>query len=211
MTAFSLRRPFVIVLPLLLLVALPRSSRAASAGGKDDKVIRVRKFEGLGSRALIRTPEYQARTSITRAIKPPSKWGQIILTYDSYPDWIDDLTVQFHALALATEKGQRKYSLYKLTVRYGDIEKGRTHTATAFLHPKALKRFGNLVAVAVEVSHEGKIIATKSEKDAQIPEEWWKKEKVTGSKDVTARSEYLVDRSKSPFALINIDDHEVIR
>jgi len=215
------QRALVVILPSLLLFAhstmaqqrMNSGARKPTAGSSasEEQIIRVRKFEGRGSRAMIQAPEYEARTSVTRSVKPPSEWGMITLTYDSSPDWIDDLTVQFHALALTSEKGQRKYSLYTLTVRYGDIEKGRNHVATAFLRPQALKRFGELVAVAVEVTHDGKIIATESDEGTKLPEQWWKNEAVTGSKDVTIRSGYLLDRSKSPFALINIVDQEVIR
>ena len=134
-----------------------------------------------------------------------------MVTYDTYPEWIDELTFQYFALAKRKEEGKRQYSLFKTVVRYADIQKGRSHFSTAYLHPKALERYGSLAAVAFEIVHEGKVIAEESDEDVKLPETWWKNPLVTESQEVTVHDGYLLDRSQSPFALINIDDYEFIK
>ena len=220
MDSHRLHRRIALLVPLALAFgALSASGQRLQPGGRrggeqeerPERIIRVRSLEGLGSRANVRTPEFDARTNITRGTKPQQDWVRIRLEYDTYPDWIDELTMRFHALALTTEDRRRSYSLYTKTVRYGDIEQGRSHYATAFLLPVAVKRFGDVVAVAVEVVYEGEVIAAETDTSIDMPERWWENKTVTESEGVTPRSGYLLNRQESPFALINIDDHEVIK
>ena len=52
-----------------------------------------------------------------------------------------------------------------------------------------------------------------SKAESLIPytsKEWWKDSAVLDNPSVTRRNG-LVDRSKTPFALINIDDYEVVQ
>jgi len=177
----------------------------------DKAVLKIRKLEGLGKRSLIGTPEY--RTSVSRSSKTPGEWLRVRVTYDTYPEWIDELTFQYYVLTLKTERGKRAYSLFKARVGYVDIEEGRGHMSTVFLRPSTLKKYGTQAGVAVEISHGGKVVAEESDEEssAKLPEDWWKKSNVVESQAVTVRNGYLLDRSKSPFALINIDDHEIIK
>lgn len=191
-----------------------RAARAPAARDPQqprEQILRVRSLEGLGSRGKVRTPEFDARTNITRGTRPQQEWVRIRLEYDTAPEWIDELTMRFHALSLATVDRAKAYSLYTKTVRYGDIAEGRSHYATAFLLPVAVKRYGDLVAIAVEILHDGEVIEVAQDTDIDMPERWWENKVVTESETVTLRSGYLLDRSETPFALINIDDHEVIK
>ena len=43
-----------------------------------------------------------------------------------------------------------------------------------------------------------------------LPKEWWKNDKVMNS-EMLKRRNGLIDRSKTPFALINPDDYEVVQ
>ena len=180
---------------------------AAAAGGE---IIRVRKMEGLGKRGYVKTPEFDARTSLSKGAKPAQDWVQILVEYDTEPKWIDELTFQFYALGETTEEGKKAYSFYQLTTRFSDIERGRGHLASAYLRPQAVKRYGEIVALAVEISHEGKVVAEQTETSGvKMPPKWWKDQTIIGNKDVTARPGYLLDKNQSPFALVNIDDFEV--
>jgi hypothetical protein len=176
------------------------------------EMIRIRKLVGIGNKGLIKSPEYQVRSALIRGPKPAAEWGRIIVLYDTAPEWIDEMVFQFYALAEKTEEGKKAFSFFKCSVRYVDVERGRDHVAEVFLQPAALKRFGSLVAAGVEVSIGGKVVASDSELGLKnLPETWWKDPKVVESEMVTVRDGYLVDKSKSPFSLINIDDYEVIR
>ena len=192
-------------------VAEPAAGGEKKADAKE--VVRLRKLSGLGDRALVKTPYY--RTSVTAgASSQPQDWAEIALTYDALPEWIDELVVRYYVLTMrVAEGGGKAYSLYKLSVRYVDIEKGRSHQSTAYLMPTALKRHGKVVAIGVEVVHEGQVVGEMSETDIPVPpgEKWWKNPTVVDSKIVVTREGYLLNRSDSPFRLVNIDDYPVIR
>lgn len=183
---------------------------AVAGRHSEEEIVTIRKLIGLGKQGKIKTPQY--RTNVSGGTKPEREWVQITVTYDTAPDWIDELTFQYHVLALTTTKeGKKSYSLFRDTVRYVDIERGRGHESTMFLWPNAIKRFGELMAVAVEISHEGKVVAEKSDHPKNIPEGWWKRPEVVENEMVTIRNGYLLNRSQSPFAFINMDDYESIK
>ena len=66
--------------------------------------------------------------------------------------------------------------------------------------------------MAVEfTATDGTLLAVQSEVEGpDLPAEWWKKTKVTENMNVVRR-DGLVDRSKTPFAWVNVDDYEVVK
>ncbi len=180
---------------------------------KGGDIIRLRRLTGLGERGYLKTPNYRAATVGAVSSSLPQDWAEILLTYDVIPDWIDELTMRFFVLTQREGEKGREYNLFKASVTYVDVEKGRNRMAPVYLTPVALKRYGRIVAIGVEVVHEGKVIAEMSETDVPMPagEKWWRSEKVVDSKLVTARNGYLLNRAESPFCLINIDDYPTIR
>jgi hypothetical protein len=94
-------------------------------------------------------------------------------------------------------------------VKYIDIEKGREHLSSVYLRPSTLKRYGAVVASAVEISYEGRVVAEKAESEIPMLDRWWTKSEVIENKDVTVRDGYLLDKAQTPFALVNVDDYEV--
>ena len=180
------------------------STRAAS------KVMRVKSFSGIANKNMVKTPEY--KTSINRGIKPVQSWYMIKLVYDTAPEWIDELTIRYYAMTEKKEKGKKNFSIFKTAVRYSDIEMGMRHMGVAYLHPKAMARYGDVVAVAVEVIYKGQVIQEASDvAGGGIPKDWWKNNAVTSSKSVTVRDGYLLSRADSPFAFVNYDDYEFIK
>ncbi len=180
-------------------------------GRSSESPLKIRKLNALGTRSSVSTPQY--KSDVSRGSGSPEKWHSISVLYDTSPEWLDELTVEFHVLAKTRDLETKKnvYALYKLVVRYMDIERGRGHMATAFLRPSAIKRFGDPIAVATIFSVKGKVIDEVSEESENLPEKWWKDPRVTDRAGVTMRSGYLLDRSKSPWAMINYDDYEVIK
>ena len=171
--------------------------------------VRIRKIEGLGRRGYVMTPEYEVRMTQARSAKQTQNWGQVQVDYDTEPKWIDELTIVFYAMAETLEEGKKVYSFYQLTTRYGDVEQGRGHLAAAYLRPQTLKRYGDLIAIAVEISQAGKVVAEMTE--GKMPPRWWKDTEVTGRPEVVTRAGALLERNQTPFALINIDDYEVVK
>lgn len=193
-------------------VRRPAVGRAVPAKTERD-VLRIRKLTGLGTRGKIRTPVFRA-TSSRAAINPPGDWIQITVEYSTTKDWIDELVFQYFVMSETRVDGKRAYSFFKTTVRYGDIKRSTRHFSTVFLKPNTVERYGEPIGIAVEISHAGKVVDKDSGTAASsgLPKgEWWKNPKVTDSQAVTARAGYLLNRSETPFALLDIDDYETIR
>jgi len=194
---------------LLRAAAKPPGRQPADAGSGD--AIKIKKLTGLGTQSIVKTPEYQS--SIPRGGKQPGGWAELTVVFDTGAEWIDELTFQFYALAKNAAADGDIFSLYKCSVRCSDVEKGKGHKVSVYLRPNMIKRYGQLVAVAVEISQGGKLIAEEAEKQAsmQLQKDWWKNPAVTENKKVTARDGFLLDRSQTPFAFINVDDYEVTK
>lgn len=189
--------------------AAPAAKSSGGSGGD----VRLRKITGGGRQAMIRTPRF--KTSVPETSKRPAEWARISVVYDTAPDWVDELTFRYYVLCSKTEKGKTRYSFYRETIRYGDIEKGREHVSALFIHPSAVKRYGPPVAAAVEISLDGQVVAVDSDVDqgmsSRLPPDWWTNSTVLESKEVTARDGYLLTRQNTPFASINVDDYEAIK
>lgn len=177
---------------------------------KATDAVRIRKFVGAGRQVLEKTPEY--RSSGGSAMKPRGDWAQISVTFDTEPEWIDELVFQYYVMTLKVVQGKRTYSLFKASVKYGDVERGRNHLSCVYLRPNTLKRYGDVVAAAVEILQNGKIVAAESQTEGvSLPDQWWTNPDVVGKEFVTVRDGYLLERSQTPFAFINVDDYEVPR
>jgi hypothetical protein len=183
--------------------------RTARRERTPEESMTVGKLIGVGRRGLVKTPEY--RSNVNRGAGQPREWAQIAVQYETFAEWLDDVTFQYWVLAMRKEDGQNVYSLYKKSVRYSDIAAGRDHLSTVFLRPEALERFGPVVAAAVEVTIGGTLVGEASEAEIEVPGKWWRNPQVVESPQVTAREGYLLNRVESPWALINMDDYEVIR
>lgn len=222
-SSFDCRSAALLFAASLSFVALPAAGQVvrrpavgrnpAAVAQADRDAARIRKITGLGSRGKIRTPEF--RVSSTRAsVNPPGHWIQITTEYATKPEWIDELVFQYYVITETRDAGKKLYSLFRATVRYGDVERGTRHFSTVFLKPNTVKRFGEPIGMAVEISYKGNVVATDSDvkAGAGLPDgEWWKNPHVTDSDAVKTRSGYLLNRSETPFALIDIDDYETIR
>ena len=195
-----------VLLPIMAVVVL-----GGAVYGQESDQLRVRKLTGLSNKSRIETPTYS--TDVGRGLNDAREWQAITVEYDTAPEWMDELLIQFYVLSVMRDPETKRnaYSLYKTAVRYMDIEQGRGHMAVAFLRPTALLRHGEPVAVAAVFTLEGKIVAEVSDEDAKLPEKWWSNALVTDSAATTVRDGYLIDRNKSPWALINSDDYEVIK
>jgi hypothetical protein len=175
--------------------------------------IRIRKLEGNGSRTRVMTPFFN--TDQDRGAMPAREWYRLNLIYDTAIDWIDELTIKFHVIAQVRTESGPAFSLYRKTVRYRDIKEGRNHRAVVFLRPQQIERYGEVVAAAVEVTLQNKegqqFTLTEADNGMELPEKWWSNPQVTESRAVTIRDGLLLDRNQSPWALINMDDYEVIK
>ena len=139
------------------------TAQAPAAKAPAGPPLRISKLSGVGARAKVETPRYT--TTVSRGVKPAGLWQQIICRYEigrTRTEWLDDLMFRYYVLSMKREKTGNVYVLYKKNVSYVDIGVGaRTtdHSSTVYLRPAAMKRYGEVVAIAVEILYQGKVIA----------------------------------------------------
>jgi hypothetical protein len=173
-------------------------SGLSGAGG----VVRIRQLTGVGPRALMKSPDSSGnRHGISR------EWVELGIQFDSEPDWLDEMSVQFFVLLKSRDTAE--FTLLKGTVNYVDVVRGRGHLGCAYVRPAALIRYGDVMGVAVEITTKGEVVASLSEGKLSpgkpLPQDWWKNEKLV------PKEGYVVDKSKTPFALVNFDDYEALK
>ncbi|MBO4286675.1 MAG: hypothetical protein J5985_00735 [Kiritimatiellae bacterium] len=163
------------------------------------------------------TPEYNAgNVSLPGPISTKRReWLLFDVEYQTSARWTDSLAFTYHLLTQGRneETHQQEFSYYTVTVRYIDIASGK-HRSCVCLPPSLLERYGEPVALGLEVlDKSGQPAAVESAKGGlKLPDEWWKNDKVMSStKPAVIRRSGLVDRSKTPFALINANDYEVVQ
>jgi hypothetical protein len=160
----------------------------------------------MASQDKIRAPNYQ--TDQTGALRPAREWTQVGVVFDSFPEWLDEITFRYYVLSARKEAGALAYSFYQANVTYVDVAAGRSHESSMFLRPPAVERYGEIVAMAVEIYVGGEMVAQESQQPKAFAQEWWKK---TDQPGVKARPGYLLNRSQTPFALINYGDFEMVK
>lgn len=208
--------PFSALAAVLAVLAMAPESQAQQAprvqpaGAPAANVVRIRKMPKVGRSLLVRTPEFDSNAS--RPSRKPREWAFFAVDYDTQPEWLDELTISYAAMAEGQNaERKREYSFYQTTVRYGDVKRGE-HSAAVVLPPQAIERFGDVVAFVVEISLGGKVVATDQVVGIpNLPPDWWKNREVLENASVIRRDGYLVDRAKSPFSLVNIDDYEAVK
>jgi len=194
--------------------AAVRGVPAPGAPATDKKVLAIRRMPRL---AKVKQYTPQFNTSATRTTTGrPREWALFDITYDTLPEWMDEVVITYYLMSerRGTDAGrkEKEYTFYTTTVRYAEVARGE-HTACVVLPPASLLRNGDtFVGFAVEfTSSDGTLLAVQNEAlITELKGEWWKDSKITESKSVVKR-DGLVDRSKTPFALINVDDYEVVK
>ena len=179
------------VLALSLAVSAP--AQQPEGGGK--KVLSIDKIEGK----KVMTPEYQVSKNQFKA--RTREWFQIITSYETKPEWTDEVTFKYYVLVKdkSGEVGARQ-SLFSGEVTYINIEKGK-HKSDMYLHPSTIARFGDVQAVAVMVSVQGRVEAIESLPASN--ERWWEK--------LTPVDGMLLNRMQTPFAMLYFDDYEAVK
>ncbi len=201
------------------LMMSPRAS--AQAPSKPDKIIKVKNLFGLDKNSRLRTPAYTVNGGGRIVRSTPGnvrEWVQLVAEYYTVPDarqrWLNQVTFQFYVLT-AQENRETKaleYNLFRGTVNYRDVDRNRGDAkwATLYLAPTATARYGEPIAVAVEVSADGNPMESVAEVERRFQErlknekEWWKNPKLP------VKDGYLLKATDTPFGYIGYDDYEEI-
>lgn len=190
----------------------PVGAQPAARADKRDSV-QITRMPPPNKTAMVRTPEFNVNVQNTmpKVTRKPREWALFEVKYQSDAKWADELSFSYHVMTKGkNDEGKEGFSYYTVTLRYIDVPKGE-HMSCVAIPPSLVERHGEPVAVALEITNkEGKVLDSKSEAIIPLPKEWWKDSKVLDNPQLTRRNG-LVDRSKTPFALINADDYEVVQ
>lgn len=204
----------------------PKSDKADSSGDdparESGKFLRIRKLDWRGTAGILRLPDYQVGNVSKAPIKSGQEWSVITVSYDTAPapEWLDQITVHYHVLLL-NEKNEGKkdltpYTLLEGTVTYVDVKGGPNHISTMYIRPNTTARFGEVVAVGIEMVTGDETIAksefsgsAKLTKEVKDGGSWWST--LRESDKVAVRDGYLLNRSQTPYVLVNYYEEEAIR
>ncbi|MCL1910262.1 MAG: hypothetical protein FWG05_04935 [Kiritimatiellaeota bacterium] len=193
----------------------PPGARPGAGAANVDGMIRVSNngLTDLGKDFAQRAPNVGNRSG-GRA----KTWGVFDVTFDTAPEWIDDMSITYF-LMLENDKakqGEKRMSLFTATFEYADIPggaMGRDHKAGVVLPPNTLLRYGKPIGFAVQFSVGGQSAgdgygtATGS---LRGQDKWWINNNVIGSEAVQKRTG-LIERSKSVFSVADPDSYEVAK
>jgi hypothetical protein len=187
------------VLALLAPQGLAQARRSTvppppSAPGVAQGKITIKKIDGLGTSARIKTPEYTV--TINDNNNPVARdWARVMVRFDTEADWTDEMVIHYYVQVHNQKTG--KDLQFTGDFAYIDIPKGRNHLSTAFLRPATLERYGDIAGIAVEIEVKVEKVAVAS--SPETPSNWWlltQAPKVAG---------VLLERSQTPFALVAYD------
>jgi hypothetical protein len=124
-------------------------------------------------------------------------WFRVAVQYETEPEWIDQLTLEFYVLFDDTE-GQQM--VFKGSVDYVDIPQARDHLAEMYLHANSYQRYGTRrpSKISVVAKMDGKIVAMdrRTAKDTQ----WWE--------GLPTHPAGLLNRLDTPFRAVNAGAYE---
>jgi hypothetical protein len=179
----------------------------------ETNTVKIERMPPPNKTSVIRTPEfdYNVQNTMPKVSRKPREWALFEIKYSTTAKWTDELTFNYHVMTKGEDEERNEiYNYYTTVVRYIDIPKGE-HMSCVAIPPSQVERYGEPVAVALEiVNKDGEICDSKTEINIKLPEEWWKNSTVLDNPKVKRRVG-MIDRSKTPFALINIDDYEVVQ
>ena len=147
----------------------------------------------------VQTPEYQIKKSQFQA--RTRDWFRIDTQYETKPEWLDEVSFKYYVLVKAKEgsKGPKQV-LFSGDVTYINVAEGK-HKSDMYIHPSTLERFGEVQAIAVMISVQGRVEVIES-----VPastQRWWEQ--------LAPTEGMLLNRMQTPFAMLYFDDYEAVK
>jgi hypothetical protein len=215
-------------------------AEAEAEQDKMDAKVKISQMRSIGPQSLIMAPALSAQGGLQPISKGRRQWGVYDMTYRTAQRWTEELTVNWYVLcdtAKAKTKDKSRtakrlppYVYYTLVTRYVNIPEG-DHRSCACLPPSFIERYGEPVVISCEiVTSAGKLLdgetvvnsfpwvkPGKFTEETKNEMEWWNIDKIINAKDnktgeaMIEVRQGLVDRSKTPFWLVNNADYEAIQ
>jgi len=187
------------------------SPAGGGAAGATDEKVKIIRFPQSPKASMIRTPVFNVNVSglQNKLSGKLREWAVFEIQYQTGAKWTDELAFTYHVMTKGKDDdGKDIFNYYTATVRYIDIPKGN-HMSCVVLPPSQIERYGEPVSLALEIiGKDGTVLVSQFAGDGG--KDWWRDPRVLDQPHVKRRAG-LVDRSKTPFALINLDDYEVVQ
>jgi len=149
---------------------------------------------------LQQAPSYSAGNSGISDKSPAlfRDWLRIEVQFETRPDWVSDLKLVFYALL---GKGSDA-KLFKGEVTHVHVWKNAIHYSAMFMHPNAVRRYGNgrVEAVAVQLYYRDRLFHMLSDPATNV--RWWEQ--------YTPQPEPLLNPMQTPWAMLAHDHYEAI-
>lgn len=155
----------------------------------------------------VSTPDFQFNVrGVSTRRDGRRDWLQITTEYDLDRPWLDELTITYYVVLTADARnfpqGTALTNMFTGSVTYQNIKRGR-HRSAMFLDQNTLERFGTPSAVAVVYNVQGRPAGGDVHPQATAERRWWT--------TMTPHSIPLLNRSESPWALVEIEQFNTIK
>jgi hypothetical protein len=205
-TSMSLIRRFAAKLPLVVLLALcfrlPLSAQQPRQPQVPiEQLIRLGSVEAEG----VSTPQFDVSVrGMSTQRDGRMEWLMVRAEYKTAKDWTDEVTVTFYVVlegdAEDLPAGSNTKNMFTGTVTYMNVRQG-DHESTMFLDPNTFERYGDVIAVAAVVNLDGRPAGELTDPSTTV--KWWERQSPLPIP--------LLNRSESPWALIEIEKHDTIK
>jgi hypothetical protein len=188
----------------LLALSVSFSLSAQEEGRRDPSTfinVRSVRFDSVA------TPDFQYNVrGVSTRRDGRQDWLQLTTEYDQDLPWLDELTITFYVVLTANERnfpqGAPLTNMFTGTVTYQNIRRGR-HRSAMFLDHNTFERFGRPTAVAVVYNVQGQSAGGDVQPARTAESRWWTTQ--------TPHSIPLLNRSQTPWALIEIEQFQTIK
>lgn len=172
--------------------------------------VRVKELTNI-SKCDLETPNF-AKASSGRK----QKWGVLDATFDVFPEWIDSLSVTYTVMCEKSDPklGEKKFSLLSLTSTYEDVLREKDRKVGVVIPPNKLKRLGMPIGFVVQFYVNDKLVGGMSAEEGPLRgrRRWWEDPAVVDTsvnKNLEKVDGVLLDRSKTVFGFVEMDNYEV--
>ena len=203
---------FADAVPAQVARPVPGVARPAGSG---KAALRIKDMSKPGRQSLVSSPDVDGKVKAPGHLTRGQnwKWAMLEVKYETSQDWIDEITFTFFVLCKSKDPKTNadQFHLFQTAVTYLDIEKG-DHFAAAMLPPNAVKRYGEPVSYAVDITIDGESVAQEAlGMGVAKGNIWWPASIEKLGDRLVRHSGYLKDRSQTPFGVTHIDEYEAVR
>jgi hypothetical protein len=145
-------------------------------------------------------PAYSATGSQINERSPAvfREWLRIEVQFETKLEWVSDLKLVYYALL---GKGSEA-KLFKGEITHVHVYKNSAHNSAMFMHPNAVRRYGNgrVEAVAVQLYYRDRLFYMLSDPPSNA--RWWEQ--------FTPQAEPLLNPLQTPWAPLAFEHYEAI-